>query len=268
VVAASITLEGAAEISMPNGRLRHLIEVGLELARNPPPVAPAPAPPPVVAAAPEPKTGEAVPTSAVGTAFFVNNTDLVTAKHVVEDCESISFTDGTKLELLSQHPTLDVAVLVSPRRSRDWIPVHLTGEAKLGQRINALGYPYFGTTGTTLNTTGGNVSALRGLDDDPRQITISAPVQPGNSGGPLLAQDGTVIGVVVARLNKQFIAEATGTLPENINYAVTGQELLAFLDTEGVSLPRSNPREAFDLDEGIPEGMQRAVVPILCARSN
>jgi hypothetical protein len=80
--------------------------------------------------------------------------------------------------------------------------------------------------------------------------------------GPLLAVDGSVIGVVVARIDALRVAEATGDLPENINYAVTGRELPAFLEAEGVSLPRQAV-EPVDFDSGIPESLQRAVVPIL-----
>jgi serine protease Do len=118
----------------------------------------------------------------------------------------------------------------------------------------------------SLNSTNGNVSALAGIGDDTRAITISAPVQPGNSGGPLLALDGTVIGVVIARLDKLVVAEATGTLPENVNFAVTGDELLSFLATEGVSLPRVGDSLP-NFDEGIPESLQKAVVPVICSGS-
>jgi S1-C subfamily serine protease len=266
VLAASITLDGTAEINAPNGRLVRLVTVGIELTRTPPPVAPI-APEPAVPSAPEPQAPEmAEPTNSAGTAFFVNNTDLVTAKHVIEGCARVTFTDGTELQLVAQHPTLDLALLTSPRRSRDWIPVHVTGTARLGQRIVALGYPFFGTITTALNSTGGNVSALSGLADDPREITITAPIQPGNSGGPLLGLDGSVIGVVIAMIDKIAVAEVTGTIPENINYAVTGTELLGFLQGEGVSLPRQTV-EAVDFDAGIPESLQRAVLPVICQRS-
>jgi hypothetical protein len=121
----------------------------------------------------------------------------------------------------------------------------------------------FGTLGTALNSTGGNVSALSGFGDDPSEITFTAPIQPGNSGGPLLGLDGSVIGVVIATIDKLEVAKVTGTLPENINYAVTGDGLLEFLDEQRVSLPRQSA-EPVDFDAGIPEGMQRAVVPVIC----
>ena len=263
VVSASLTLDGSAEIYAPNGRLVQLVAAGVELTRTPPrvtPVDPEPAPPPVAVPV-EPEILE--PTDGVGTAFFVNNTDLVTARHVVDRCARLTFADGTELQLVAQHPTLDLALLSSPRRSRDWIPVHLTGNANLGQRIVVLGYPLFGTLGTALNSTGGNVSALSGIGDDPSEITFTAPIQPGNSGGPLLGLDGSVIGVVIATIDKLEVAKVTGTLPENINYAVTGDGLLEFLDEQGVSLPRQTAAPV-DFDAGIPEGMQRAVVPVIC----
>jgi S1-C subfamily serine protease len=266
VIAASISLDPTAEIYAPNGRLASLVAADTAFASLPPePIAPI-SPEPVTAPPEQPSGDEGGEISGAGTAFFVNNTDLVTAKHVVEDCARVTFDDGTQLTVVSEDQTLDLALLTSPQRSRDWIPVHLTGKAQLGQRIVALGYPFYGELGTALNSTGGDVSALTGLGDDPDVITISAPIHPGNSGGPLLGVDGTVIGVVVATIDKLAVATATGNIPENINFAVTGEKLLAFLESEGVSLPRQEA-DAVDFDTGIPESMQRAVVPIICEGS-
>ena len=252
VIAASLTLDETAEIYAPNGRLVQLVAAGVELTRTPPRVAPVSpeAAPPAVSEPVEPGTSE--PTDGVGTAFFVNNNDLVTARHVVEGCAQLTFADGTELQLVAQHPKLDLALLSSPRRSRDWIPVHLTGNANFGQRIIALGYPLFGTLSTALNSTGGNVSALSGIGDDPSAITFTAPIQPGNSGGPLLGLDGSVIGVVIATIDKLEVAKVTGAIPENINYAVTGDGLLQFLDEHGVSA--APKRRASRLRRGHPGG--------------
>jgi hypothetical protein len=68
--------------------------------------------------------------------------------------------------------------------------------------------------------------------------------------------------VVVARLDGIKVAEETGSLPENVNYAISGAALLAFLDAEGIGVPR-RPAGA-DLDDGVPDAMQRAVIPVIC----
>ena len=67
----------------------------------------------------------------------------------------------------------------------------------------ALGYPLFGLLASTANLSVGNVSALAGLGDDSRYLQISAPVQPGNSGGPLLDASGNsyLIGIVTSKLD-------------------------------------------------------------------
>jgi serine protease Do len=254
VVTAAITDAAAAELGAPGGALERVVAEGEALLAAAPDAEPETADPPP----PGPPGGDGS-----GTAFFVTDRELVTAAHVVDGCRRLALDDGTPLALVARHPELDLALLASPRRSPSFIPVGDAGAARLGQRIFVLGYPFFGTFGTALNVTGGNVSALRGIGDDAATLTISAPVQPGNSGGPLLARDGTVIGVVFARLDSFSAVEATGALPENINYAVSGPALVAFLAGEGVALPPA-AAPAPDLDEGVPEAMQQAVVPVIC----
>jgi tetratricopeptide (TPR) repeat protein len=84
------------------------------------------------------------------------------------------------------------------------------------------------------NLTIGNVSALRGLRDDPKYIRITTPVQPGNSGGPLLDSSGNVIGVVAAKLDAIRVMRAIGDVPQNVNFAVELATLRRFLSTHGV----------------------------------
>jgi S1-C subfamily serine protease len=58
---------------------------------------------------------------------------------------------------------------------------------------------------------------------------MSVPVQPGNSGGALVDEHGNVVGVVSAKLSARAALDATGSLPENVNYAVKSSFLLSFL---------------------------------------
>jgi S1-C subfamily serine protease len=82
--------------------------------------------------------------------------------------------------------------------------------------------------------TTGIVSSLSGLLNDTRFLQISAAVQPGNSGGPLLSSNGEIVGVVAAKLNALKVARATGSIPENINFAIKTGALRDFLDNSVV----------------------------------
>jgi S1-C subfamily serine protease len=81
----------------------------------------------------------------------------------------------------------------------------------------------------------GTISALSGIGDDRRNIQISAPVQPGNSGGPLLGSDGAVVGIVSGKLDAIKVASAINDIPQNVNFAVSVGTLQSFLNANGVA---------------------------------
>ncbi|WP_299130470.1 serine protease [uncultured Amaricoccus sp.] len=226
---------------------------------------------PTPVAAPRPAEIEAAETGtdvveemvSTGSGFYLGPRLLVTAAHVVQGCDRLALADGTALELLAADGDLDIAALRTAAPAPAWLRLAPAGEIRLGQRVNALGYPYFGLSGTSLNITGGNVSALAGMDDDARFLSISAPVQPGNSGGPLLDREGAVAGVVVARLSDGYISETTGSLPQNVNFALRDAELAVFLRGNGL-FPSDRGLPAFDMDDGAPSEIADIVVPIVC----
>jgi serine protease Do len=74
-----------------------------------------------------------------------------------------------------------------------------------------------------------------GLRDDTRFLQISAPVQPGNSGGPLLDYSGNVVGVVVGKLNAITVGNVTNDLPQNVNFAIKANVVTNFLDVNSVA---------------------------------
>ena len=99
------------------------------------------------------------------------------------------------------------------RLSPDRIP-------SLGDDVFTIGYPTPDLLGTDPKYTNGTVSALSGLRGDASFLQISVPIQPGNSGGPLVNEDGDVIGVVMATASTPAFIRATDSIPQNINWAV------------------------------------------------
>ena len=97
-----------------------------------------------------------------------------------------------------------------------------------------VGFPLQGLLSSQASVTAGIVSRLAGPHDDTHQLQITAPVQPGNSGSPLLDASGAVAGIVVAKLNGLRIIKRTGTIPENVNFAVNAKYARALLDRSGV----------------------------------
>ena len=85
------------------------------------------------------------------------------------------------------------------------------------------------------------MSSLSGVRNDSRFLQISAAVQPGNSGGPLLDSSGQIVGMVAAKLNPLGVLRATGNIPENINFAIKTGAIRDFLDNSVVPYETAAP---------------------------
>src|SRR5207248_7999622 len=85
-------------------------------------------------------------------------------------------------------------------------------------------------------------SSLSGIFNDSRFLQISAAVQPGNSGGPLLDTSGQIVGIVSGKLDAVKFVRATGNIPENINFAIKTGVLRDFLDNSVVPYQTAEPK--------------------------
>ena len=81
----------------------------------------------------------------------------------------------------------------------------------------------------------GSISSLSGMQGDYSRFTITAPIQPGNSGGPIVNPQGQVVGVVVATLDNLVLAERAGIQSQNVNFGIRSSLLASMLDANGVS---------------------------------
>ena len=102
---------------------------------------------------------------------------------------------------------------------------------RLGSTAATVGFPNVGLQGFSPKLAKGEIASLSGVQDDARHFQISVPVQPGNSGGALVDDRGNVIGVIMAKLSQKAALATTGTLAENVNYAVKSSYLLSFLES-------------------------------------
>ena len=107
-------------------------------------------------------------------------------------------------------------------------------DVELGESLLVAGYPYGEIFSNTIKVTKGIVSAIRGIGDDSGQFQLDAAVQPGNSGGPIYDENGNIVGVVVAQLNKLKMAKTIGSLPENVNFGIKASTVRQFLTSAGL----------------------------------
>jgi S1-C subfamily serine protease len=97
-----------------------------------------------------------------------------------------------------------------------------------------------------------------------RYLQISTPVQPGNSGGPLLDGSGNFVGIVSAKIDALKVMVATnGDIPQNVNFAIKNSAAATFLESNGVSFTAGSagsaiaPADLADIAKAIS-------LPVLC----
>jgi serine protease Do len=113
--------------------------------------------------------------------------------------------------------------------------------------VEAFGYPLTEVLSKSGNFTLGNVSALVGLGEDSRYLQNSAPVRPGNSGGPLLDQNGNLVGIVSAKLNAlKLMVAPNGDIGQNVNFAIKSSIVASFREADGAGAA-AQPMQPADL---------------------
>ena len=100
------------------------------------------------------------------------------------------------------------------------MPVGSVRDVKEGTSVYTVGYPMPSELGSRAKISEGIVNSQTGIEDDIRMFQMSVPIQPGNSGGPLLNSQGQVVGVVTSTLNNRYFLVKKGVVPQNVNFAV------------------------------------------------
>lgn len=177
-----------------------------------------------------------------GTGWALMNNYIATNFHVVDGAKSIQiygvngdFTNSHSATVVASDKFNDLAILRlnSGVINSSFIPYSVdTNTAEVGEEVYVLGYPMTSSMGEEIKLTTGVISSRTGFQGDVSIYQISAPIQPGNSGGPLFDSKGNVIGIVSAKHQGA----------ENVGYAIKASYLKNLMEsalTDNI-LPNTN----------------------------
>lgn len=203
-----------------------------------------------------------------GSGFFITkNGYFITNEHVAEPGAKVRLRVGEQ-EFPATVVTTDHAndlALLKVEGTFTPLPIIPSREIRLGATVATVGFPNVLMQGVLPKFSKGEIASLAGPSDSPREFQMSAPIQPGNSGGPLVDERGNVVGVVVAQLNKQKAIKSAGFIPENVNYAIKSSYLLSFLESvpEVTALLRSAHTAERKFDDVVQDTLKAAALVLV-----
>ncbi len=172
-----------------------------------------------------------------GTAFTVSSDGhALTNYHVINGCTEVKVAGREgNVKVITSDSVNDLALLQLPSKSDDIAQLNPDpSKLRQGEDVIVFGYPLNWALSSGGNLTPGTVSALSGLGNNSNQIQITAPIQPGSSGSPVMDKKGNVIAVVSMTLDDVKMTKITGQVGQSVNFAVNGQTVKAFLDANKV----------------------------------
>ncbi len=194
-----------------------------------------------------------------GTGFYINKIGyVVTNNHVVDGCSSIWVNHDKKdipAVIIKSDKSLDIAIIKADVSTVFY--AKFASKIRTGEDVMALGFPLGDKLGDEIKATKGNISAVSGMRGNRNYLQFTAPIQAGNSGGPLLNESGLVVGINTAKL--------VGEDYQNVNFAINGNLAQKFLGENGINFQagkHSNILKPADLvDIG-----KKFTVKVLCSR--
>ena len=203
--------------------------------------------------------------SGSGTGFAVaSNGYLITNYHVINDCDVIKIDNTGKIlqaSIIASDSKNDIALIKGDFISKAVLPFS-SKKTELLQEIYVAGYPFGNKFSTSIKVTKGIISALTGVGNSISNFQIDAAIQPGNSGGPILNKKGNVIGVVVAKLDRNYIEKNFGVVPENTNFGIKINVVKKLLENENMKL--TNPNQKDILTSKLSENISNSTYFVSC----
>ncbi|MCY4172045.1 MAG: trypsin-like peptidase domain-containing protein [Bacteroidetes bacterium] len=201
-----------------------------------------------------------------GSGMFVSDDGhILTNYHVVEGCKRLSVgSPPKKVSQIATDPNNDLALL-KLESGNNIDQVKFRGEVvSLGEDIITVGFPLSGII-DGLTVTKGEISSSGGIGGDSRHVQISAPVQPGSSGGPLLDKSGRVVGMIFSTLDPIKQVAESGYIPQNVNFAIQNHAIVPFLQLHDVRYKMSDNTTELEAKH-IAEEASRFTVKIICSK--
>jgi serine protease Do len=201
-----------------------------------------------------------------GSGFVVStHGHVMTNAHVVLMCDEIRVSDNKSARLIAVQSGEDLALLQVPDLGTNRVADFAGAEVLLGEDVAVFGYPLRPLLAAQLNMTTGIVSSLRGLGGDPGFIQISASVQPGNSGGPVVDLKGRVVGIATSVLNTARSTHRPEGTHAPINFAIRHERMLQFLRGQGIQ-PKTTANAEVLAKTELAAQAAAYTVPITCQR--
>lgn len=187
-----------------------------------------------------------------GTGFAISpNGHIVTACHIITDAKIIkvylSKESYVFAKILHRDPLNDLAVLKVEDATPKFLTVAPMRSVKIGDRVFTIGFPVSSLLGQEAKYTEGVVSSLSGIQDTSSFLQITVPVQPGNSGGALVNEKGEVIGIITSTAAILPFINESGTLPQNVNWAVKADYLRPLIELPKIEKVQLNREQAIAL---------------------
>lgn len=202
-----------------------------------------------------------------GSGFVINaNGDVLTNFHVAGRCQKLFVVaGGIKYPAALQYGDRgnDLAVIRSTSLPIQSVAKFRTSQLNLGEKVVVVGFPIPRLLGTNLKVTTGNISGLIGQGDRSSMFQFTAPIQPGNSGGPVLDGQGAIAGIASSKLSEIAVAKRSGTMGQLNNFGIKPQTAVLFLRANRIAFAVSRSK-TIKSTVNIAAAAKRYTVQVLC----
>jgi S1-C subfamily serine protease len=198
-----------------------------------------------------------------GSGVVIGEGLVITNDHVVRACGEVAVSDAqVSARVLARDSGTDLAVLQASLEGLQPAAWTAAARPRLGQSIVVAGFPLSDVL-ASLNFTTGTVSSENAIRGSNTLFQITAPIQPGNSGGPVFDSGGRLVGIVVSKLAELPVLRDQASLPQNVNFAITPMAVKAFLRQNDIPFLESASTASY-ATEAIAERAKRNTVRVFC----